>query len=266
MMTDCHGVIEYVNPAFEALTGYTRDEACGRSPRILRSGEQGRRFTRRLWKTILAGESNVFRRNSGQSQKERRTVLRRREHLLRAATARARSRISFPMVGTLPSACASKPQHCCVAQKMDAIGRLAGGVTHDFNNLLTIITSYSELALDEVLGNPSLSAKVRRFSRRPGAPPRADAPVAGLQPEERPRALRVADLNEVISDIAKTLPRLIGEDIEFSFVPGSGLGGVRLDPLQIEQVLMNLSSNARDAMPQGGHLRIETSNVILDAL
>jgi two-component system cell cycle sensor histidine kinase/response regulator CckA len=81
---------------------------------------------------------------------------------------------------------------------------------------------------------------------------------------KQPRALRVADLNEVITGIAKTLPRLIGEDIEFSFLPGTGLGPVRIDPLQIEQVLMNLASNARDAMPEGGSLRIETSDVTLD--
>jgi len=81
---------------------------------------------------------------------------------------------------------------------------------------------------------------------------------------KQPQALRVVDLNQVIADIAKTLPRLIGEDIEFSFEPGKGLGRVRVDPVQIEQILMNLASNARDAMPQGGHLRIETSSVTLD--
>jgi two-component system, cell cycle sensor histidine kinase and response regulator CckA len=81
---------------------------------------------------------------------------------------------------------------------------------------------------------------------------------------KQPQALRVADLNQVIARIAKTLPRLIGEDIEFSFVRSEGLGRVRVDPLQVEQVLMNLAANARDAMPQGGHLRIETSDVRLD--
>jgi CheY-like chemotaxis protein len=78
------------------------------------------------------------------------------------------------------------------------------------------------------------------------------------------QALRVADLNQVIARIANTLPRLIGEDIDFTFVRGEGLGQVRVDPLQIEQILMNLAANARDAMPQGGHLRIENSNVRLD--
>ncbi len=74
----------------------------------------------------------------------------------------------------------------------------------------------------------------------------------------------MADLNEVIARIANTLPRLIGEDIDFTFIPGDGLGRVRVDPLQIEQILMNLASNARDAMPQGGHLRVESSDVRLE--
>jgi two-component system, cell cycle sensor histidine kinase and response regulator CckA len=78
---------------------------------------------------------------------------------------------------------------------------------------------------------------------------------------KQPQALRMADLNLVIARIANTLPRLIGEDIEFAFVRGEGLGQVRVDPLQIEQVLMNLAANAGDAMPQGGHLRIETCDV-----
>ncbi len=83
---------------------------------------------------------------------------------------------------------------------------------------------------------------------------------------KQPQALRGADLNQVIGNIAMPLPRLIGEDIHFTFEPGKGLGSVRIDPGQVEQILMNLAANARDAMPQGGHLHVETSDVILDAL
>ena len=81
---------------------------------------------------------------------------------------------------------------------------------------------------------------------------------------KQPPALRVADLNQVIARIANTLPRLMREDLEFRFKRGEGLGPVRVDPLQVEQVLINLGANARDAMPQGGHLRIETSDARLD--
>jgi len=140
---------------------------------------------------------------------------------------------------------------------------LAGGVAHDFNNLLTIITSYSELALDAVHKNSPLEAKIQEIllaARRAAELTRQLLAFSRKQPQ----ALRVVELNQVISRIAKTLPRLIGEDIEFSFRPGPSLGRVRVDPVQIEQILMNLASNARDAMPQGGSLRIETSDLILD--
>lgn len=149
------------------------------------------------------------------------------------------------------------------AQKMNAIGRLAGGVAHDFNNLLTIITSYSEMALDEIAPGSPLAGKIQEVllaARRAAELTRQLLAFSRKQP----RALRLADLNEVIGNIAKTLPRLIGEDIDFIFTPGRILGRVRVDPVQIEQVLMNLASNARDAMPQGGHLRLDTSEVFLD--
>jgi two-component system cell cycle sensor histidine kinase/response regulator CckA len=149
------------------------------------------------------------------------------------------------------------------AQKMVAIGRLAGGVAHDFNNLLIIITSYSELALDSVPHNSPLESKIQEIlqaARRAAELTRQPLAFSGKQPQ----ALRVVELNSVVSTIAKTLPRLIGEDIDFSFTAGEGLGPVRIDPVQLEQVLMNLAANARDAMPQGGHLQIETSDVRLD--
>ena len=149
------------------------------------------------------------------------------------------------------------------AQKMDAIGRLAGGVAHDFNNLLTIITSYSELALDTVPQNSPLESKIQEILQAARRAAELTRQLLAFS-RKQPQALRVVELNQVVAGIAKTLPRLIGEDIEFSYAPGAGVGCVRVDPMQIEQVLMNLAANARDAMPQGGHLKIETSNVQLD--
>ena len=259
MMTDCRGVIEYVNPAFEALTGYSSDEACGNTPRILRSGEQGPEVYQELWRTILGG--GVFR-GILVNRKKNGDLYYVEESICPVRDGQGRITHFIANGRDLTERMRLEAQ-LVQAQKMDAIGRLAGGVAHDFNNLLTIITSYSELALDEATGNTSITAKIQEIllaARRAAELTRQLLAFSRKQP----RALRVADLNQVITDIAKTLPRLIGEDIEFRFVPGQGLGGVRLDPLQIEQVLMNLASNARDAMPQGGHLRIETSNVALD--
>jgi two-component system cell cycle sensor histidine kinase/response regulator CckA len=149
------------------------------------------------------------------------------------------------------------------AQKMDAVGRLAGGVAHDFNNLLTIITSYSELALDSVERGGALDNKLQEIlfaARRAAQLTRQLLAFSRKQAQ----ALRVLELNPVIERIAKTLNRLIGEDIELNFIAGDGLGPVRADPVQLEQILMNLATNARDAMPQGGHLTIETSAAHLD--
>jgi two-component system, cell cycle sensor histidine kinase and response regulator CckA len=259
MVTTRDGIIEYVNPAFEALTGYTYDEARGQTPRMLKSGEHGPDVYRDLWKTILAGSVYrgilVNRRKNGELYYVEESISPVRDgegkitHFIsngRDLTERVRLEAQLVQ-----------------AQKMDAIGRLAGGVAHDFNNLLTIITSYSELALDAVSEETALASKIREIllaARRAAELTRQLLAFSRKQP----RALRVADLNQVISDIAKTLPRLIGEDIEFSFLPGEKLGRVRVDPVQIEQILMNLASNARDAMPQGGQLRIETSQITLD--
>jgi signal transduction histidine kinase/CheY-like chemotaxis protein len=149
------------------------------------------------------------------------------------------------------------------AQKMDAIGRLAGGVAHDFNNLLMVISAYSELTIESL---PEADPSRHRVQEILGASRRAADLTRQLLGfgRKQVQALRVLDLNEVIEDICRMLPRLIGEDVELLFVPGKKLGRVKVDPIQIEQVVMNLAANARDAMPRGGKLTIETMNIHLD--
>ena len=149
------------------------------------------------------------------------------------------------------------------AQKMDAVGRLAGGVAHDFNNLLMVISSYAELMLDSLTPQHPLRRNVdeiQKASRRAADLTRQLLAFGRKQMQ----TLQLLDLNLIIEDINKMLPRLIGEDIELVFVPGEKLGKVKADPVQIEQILMNLVANARDAMPKGGRLVIETANVRLD--
>jgi two-component system cell cycle sensor histidine kinase/response regulator CckA len=146
---------------------------------------------------------------------------------------------------------------------MDAIGRLAGGVAHDFNNLLTIITSYSELALDSVVPGSPAQGRIQEVLSAAHRAAELTRQLLAFS-RQQPQALRVAELNPVVDGIVKTLQRLIGEDIELIFVPGNTLGRIRLDPVQIEQILMNLAANSRDAMLQGGQLTIQTSDVLLD--
>ena len=149
------------------------------------------------------------------------------------------------------------------AQKMEAVGRLAGGIAHDFNNLLSVILSYSEIARDDLkVGDPlrvdlgeihtaglraaELTKQLLAFSRK-----------QVLQP-------RVVDLNQILNGMERMLSRLLGDDVELTVMNGADIGRVLADPGQIEQVIMNLAVNARDAMPDGGMVTIETSNVEFD--
>jgi PAS domain S-box-containing protein len=149
------------------------------------------------------------------------------------------------------------------SQKLESIGRLAGGIAHDFNNLLTAITGYAELSLETLPANAreredqiaiataaqsaaKLTRQLLAFARRQTIEPHVFSP------------------NELLLDIDRLLRRLIGEDIDLVTLPASDLGMIRADPGQIEQVLVNLAVNARDAMPDGGRLTIETANVVLD--
>jgi signal transduction histidine kinase len=148
------------------------------------------------------------------------------------------------------------------AQKMEAVGRLAGGVAHDFNNLLTAILGYSELVLQD-LGDDHPSAVDLKEIRAAGQS--AAALTRQLLAFSRKQVLqpRVLDLNELVQGATALLKRVIGEHVELVFVPAPGLGRVRADPSQLEQVVVNLAVNARDAMPNGGKLTIETANVML---
>jgi two-component system cell cycle sensor histidine kinase/response regulator CckA len=149
------------------------------------------------------------------------------------------------------------------AQKMEAVGRLAGGVAHDFNNLLMVIKGHTELLLNALPPDDGMSRKVAQIDR---AADRAAALTKQLLAFSRMQVLqpRVMSLNSVVEDMGKLLPRLIGEDVELAIKTGQDLGAIRADASQMEQIVMNLAVNARDAMPTGGRLIIETSNAELD--
>ena len=149
------------------------------------------------------------------------------------------------------------------SQKLESVGRLAGGIAHDFNNMLTVITGYSELLLKQLGPVNPLSPRVEEIMK---AGERASTLTYQLLAFSRKQILqpKVLDLNTVISDTDKMLQRLIGEDIQLLAILNPMVGHVEADPGQITQVIMNLVINARDAMPQGGKLIIETANVYLD--
>lgn len=150
------------------------------------------------------------------------------------------------------------------AQKMEAIGRLAGGIAHDFNNLLTVINGNSELLLHRYLADDSPERQIAEQVKTAGD--RAASLTRQLLTFSRKQVLqpRLLDLNEVISNIEQMLRRLIGEDINLDMQLTPDLGLVKVDPTQMDQVIINLAINARDAMSRGGDLTIETVNIDLD--
>jgi len=149
------------------------------------------------------------------------------------------------------------------SQKMEAVGRLAGGVAHDFNNLLTVIKGYSDLLMNEIDSADPMYGEVEEIRK---AADRAASLTRQLLAFSRRQVLapKVLDLNSIITNMDKLLRRLLGEDVELTIRLDTKLGHVKADPGQLEQVIMNLAVNARDAMPEGGHITIETGNFDLD--
>ncbi|PWT99627.1 MAG: hybrid sensor histidine kinase/response regulator [Terriglobia bacterium] len=149
------------------------------------------------------------------------------------------------------------------AQRLESIGRLAGGIAHDFNNLLTVINGYASVILSELPGGSPLAQRVAEIQ---GAGQRAAALTQQLLAFSRRQIVqpKVLNVNSVIADVDKMLRRLIGEDIDLVVKLSPDLDNIKVDDGQLQQVIMNLAVNARDAMPQGGSLIIETSNVYLD--
>ena len=149
------------------------------------------------------------------------------------------------------------------SQKMEAVGRLAGGIAHDFNNLLMVISGYSEFLLERLGAEPHLRGPAQEIA---SAAERASSLTRQLLAFSRKQMLapRVVSLNDVVGENLKMLTRMIGEDIDLVMIPADHLWPVRADAGQIDQVIMNLAVNARDAMPSGGRLTIETSNVSLN--
>jgi CheY-like chemotaxis protein len=146
---------------------------------------------------------------------------------------------------------------------MQAVGELAGGVAHDFNNLLMVVKGHSQLLLDRLPDSSPLRPGAQQIER---AADRAASLTRQLLAFSRKQVLqpRVLDMNEVVNGMIRMFSRVIGENIDMVFLPAADLSRVKADPGQIEQVLLNLVVNARDAMPSGGRLTIETSNIELD--
>ena len=255
VITDTAGDIVYVNPTFERVTGYRREEILGENPRFLQSGEQDEADFRDLWTTISRGEiwigRFVNRRKSGEIYTE--------EALISPVHDEDGELVSYVGLQRDVTEELEREEQHRRAQKMEAVGRLAGGVAHDFNNLLMAIMGHAELALAQVGDeHPShrsldvichtaeraadLTARLLTFGRR-----RVEAP-------------RLIDLNRLTIEMDEVFRRLLAEHVELKVDLEPKLRPVRADQAELEQVLVNLVVNASDAMPEGGHLEIQTRN------
>jgi len=251
--------ITYVNPAAAALLGYPPEDIIGRP------WAQFARFAE-PWTSQAREEPRVdsvrdtLRAAGGRDVPVLMSVSRAhlggRQFILQ-------SMIDLSSLQAAEEEKARLEERLLQAQKMEAVGQLAGGVAHDFNNLLQVMNGYTELALDDLPEGDPVGEKLQEVAK---AGERAAQLVGQLLAFSRRQIMRleVVDLNEVVTELLKMLARLIGEHIRLQFAPGHDLSPIRADRGMVEQVIVNLCVNARDAMPDGGDLQIETAIVTID--
>jgi PAS domain S-box-containing protein len=259
MITDATGSIQYVNPAFERITGYGRDETIGRNPRILKSGVHDSGFYSDMWSTLASGRTwmgrMVNRKKDGTHYSD--------ETIISPVRDSAGLVINYIAIQNDITGQLILEEQYRQAQKMEAVGRLAGGVAHDFNNMLTVILVRSELALRRLGPEDPLRPPLNEIR---DAAERSAALTKQLLTYARRQAvtLRALLLNDAVEAMLQMLRRLIGEHIELDWIAGKDLWQVRIDPAQIDQLLSNLCLNARDAIADVGRIVIETRNMQLD--
>jgi PAS domain S-box-containing protein len=264
---DLKGTLTFVNDAACRLMGYDRDELIGMNYRNYSSPETARQMYEVYHRIFESGnpefmmDYEIIRKDGSVRTHQANAALLRDQAgrpkgfrvLARDITERKRAEDEK----------AKLEAQLLQAQKMESVGRLAGGVAHDFNNMLSVILGYTELIKLRLEPDNPLLHDLMEIERAAG---RSKDITAQLLAFSRKQIIspRPMNLNDLISSTQKTLARLIGEDIDLRFYPGEGLWSIRFDLSQMEQILVNLAVNARDAMPHGGKLTIETANILMN--
>ncbi len=260
MICDTEGRIEYVNPAFEKTTGYKPTEVIGRKPSILKSGEHPDAFYADMWHTISSGRTWHGRMKN--RCKDGSYFL--EEATISPVTDHDGIIVNFVAVKHNITREFEIEQQLLHSQKLNSIGQLTGGVAHDFNNLLQVINGHSGMLLDMVDKDSEYRFNIEEIN---SAGEKAARLVGQLLSFSRREVMHLEPLNMnlTVQEMLKMLRRVIGENIALDFSPDQEIYPIRADRGMVEQVLMNLCINARDAMPDGGKLAIETWKVDLSA-
>jgi PAS domain S-box-containing protein len=259
VITDTSGVILYVNPAFEKTTGYSRQEAMGQNPRILKSGKHDTSFYRRMWESLAQGKvwsgRITNKKKNGELYEEEMTISPIRDS--------AGKIIDYVAVQDDVTQEVALEMQLRQAQKLEGIGQLAGGVAHDFNNILTSIQCNASLLRNVELDAAERTECADQILR---AAEHAASLTRQLLIFSRKQVMHPAilDLNAVVEGVVKMLQRILGEDIALRAELAPVLPPVFADAGMIEQVLLNRAVNSRDAMPRGGRLAIATGTRVQD--
>ncbi len=259
IITNLSGKIEFVNAKFTQITGYDHAEAIGRRPSILKSGQTPVEEYKRLWQTITSGDvwQGKFqnRKKNGELFWEQATI----------APVRNADKVITHYVAVKEDITEriNLEAQLRQTQKMEAVGQLAGGVAHDFNNMLSVITGHAELALENQDLDDHLRKDLQEILK---ASLRSTDITRQLLAFARKQTImpKIFDLNEAVEGMLNLLRRLIGEDIDLDWRPGATLWPVKMDPSQFDQILANLCVNARDAIGGVGRITVETGKAVFD--
>lgn len=260
VITDISGTIEYVNPQFTELTGYTFDEAVGQNPNILKTGKTCHKEYKQLWDTILSGVEwrGEFhnRKKNGELYWEQALIAPIRDNSYAITHF-----IAIKEDMTERKQLEGQLRH---AQKMDAVGQLAGGIAHDFNNILTAIVGYASIMQLKLSDDSPLKKNAEQIVATAERGARLTQGLLAFSRKQESNPV-IVNLNEIIIRVQQLLLRLISEDIHLEINLDHHVLPVLADSGQIEQVLMNLSTNARDVLLHGGSIVITTETVTIDS-
>ncbi|MBC8018498.1 MAG: PAS domain S-box protein [Verrucomicrobia bacterium] len=260
VITDLQGNIEYANQHFTNLTGYSQEELLGQNSRILKSGLTTQAQYQTLWETILSGQEW---RGEFQNIKKNGDLY---WELALISPLRNSSGVITHFMAIKEDITERKKMENLLrySQKMEAVGQLAGGVAHDFNNILTAIIGYATILQIKIPENSFLKSTTDQILASAERGASLTQGLLAFSRNEVNNPVRI-DLNGVLDRVDKLLMRLVGKDIRLMTLPSGQPLPVMADSMQMEQVLMNLISNARDAMPEGGEITISTDMVKLDS-